>query len=247
MNDRERVQRFWAVYREASGYRIAKDAPRAAATYARALELNPQHEDALYYMGSMRLELGEFAGAADAWRRLIGVNPNSARTHSQMGALYMCLDQGAPFQLDTAELHLRRAHEINKEENGPLIRLAEVALLRGDRASAQRDLTAVLRNDTGNATAHFYTGYLALRNKDLTRAREELAKAAKAPLTPALPKGAASGEGDTKAGAKLGHESVHCDQLRNAARRAKELGDKVDPGERYRELESVLTAARRRG
>ncbi len=247
MTDRERVQKFWTVYREASGYRIAKDAPRAAATYARALELNPQHEDALYYMGSMRLELGEFAGAADAWRRLIGVNPNSARTHSQLGALYMCLDPGAPFQLDTAEAHLRRAHEINKEENGPLLRLAEVALLRGDRASAQRDLTAVLRNDTGNATAHFYTGYLALRNKDLPRAREELGKAANAPLTPALPKGAASGEGDTKAGAKLGHESVHCDQLRAAARRAKELGDKVDPGERYRELESVLTAARRRG
>ncbi|HEX7978678.1 MAG TPA: FG-GAP-like repeat-containing protein [Gemmatimonadaceae bacterium] len=247
MTDRERVQRFWTIYREASAYRIAKDASRAAATYARALELNPQHEDALYYMGSMRLELGEFAGAADAWRRLVGVNANSARTHSQLGALYMCLDQGAPFQLDTAEAHLRRAHEINKEENGPLLRLAEVALLRGDRASAQRDLTAVLRNDTGNATAHFYTGYLALRNKDLTRAREELGKASKAPLTPPLPQGAASGEGDTKAGAKLGHESVHCDQLRAAARRAKELGDKVDPGERYRELESVLTSARRRG
>jgi tetratricopeptide (TPR) repeat protein len=247
MTDRERVQKFWTVYREASAYRIAKDAPRAAATYARALELNPQHEDALYYMGSMRVELGEFAAAADAWRRLLGVNASSARTHSQLGALYMCLDQGAPFQLDTAELHLRRAHEINREENGPLLRLAEVALLRGDRASAQRDLTAVLRNDTGNATAHFYTGYLALRNKDLTRARAELGLAAKAPLAPPLPRGAASGEGDTKAGAKLGHESVHCDQLRSAARRAKELGDRVDPGERYRALESVLTAARRRG
>ena len=246
MTDRERVQQFWTIYREASAYRIAKDAPRAAATYARALELNPQHEDALYYMGSMRVELGEFAGAADAWRRLLAVNPNSARTHSQLGALYACLDQGAIFQLDSAELHLQRAHEINKEENGPLLHLAEVALLRGDRASAQRDLTAVLRNDTGNATAHFYMGYLALRNKDLPRAREELDRAAKAPLTPPRPPGAASGEGDTKPGAKLAHESVRCDQLRSAARHARELGSKVDPGERYRDLESALTAARRR-
>jgi len=247
MNDRERVQRFWAIYREASGYRIAKDAQRAAATYARALELNPRHEDALYYMGSMRVELGEFTDAADAWRRLLAVNPNSARTHSQLGVLYMCLDQGALFQLDSAELHLRRAHEINKEENGPLVRLAEVALMRGDRASAQRDLTAVLRNDQANATAHFYMGYLALRNKDLTKAREELGRAAKAPLTPPRPPGAASGEGDTKAGAKMSHESVRCDQLRAAAKRARELGDKVDPGERYRVLESALTSVRRRG
>jgi tetratricopeptide (TPR) repeat protein len=247
MTDRERVQRFWTIYREASAYRIAKDAPRAAATYARALELNPRHEDALYYMGSMRVELGEFSGAADAWRRLLAVNPNSARTHSQLGALYSCLDEGALFQLDSAELHLQRAHEINKEENGPLVRLAEVALMRGDRASAQRDLTAVLRNDTGNATAHFYMGYLALRNKDLARAREELGRAAKAPLTPPRPPGAASGEGDVKAGAKMNHESVRCDQLRAAATKARELGDKIDPVERYRALESALTVARRRG
>jgi Flp pilus assembly protein TadD len=198
-------------------------------------------------MGSMRVELGEFSGAADAWRRLLAVNPNSARTHSQLGALYSCLDEGALFQLDSAELHLQRAHEINKEENGPLVRLAEVALMRGDRASAQRDLTAVLRNDTGNATAHFYMGYLALRNKDLARAREELGRAAKAPLTPPRPPGAASGEGDVKAGAKMNHESVRCDQLRAAATKARELGDKIDPVERYRALESALTVARRRG
>ena len=245
--DRERVQQFWTIYREASAQRIAKDPQRAAATYARALELNPRHEDALYYVGSMRVELGEFAGAADAWRRLIAVNPASARTHSQLGALHACLDPGAPFQLDSAEWHLRRAHEINKEENGPLVRLAEVALMRGDRASAQRDLGAVLRNDTGNATAHFYMGYLALRDKDLTRAAEELRRAAVAPLTPPKPTGAASGEGDVKAGAKMRHESARCDQLRAAARRARELGPKVDPGERYRELETVLTKARRRG
>ena len=34
---------------------------------------------------------------------------------------------------------------------------------------------------------------------------------------------------------------------RAAARRARELGATVDPVERYRELEAVLTAARRRG
>ena len=245
--DRDRVRQFWTVYREATSQRIARQPTRAAETYARALELNPRHEDALYYAGSMRLELGDLDGAADAWRRLLGVNPSSARTHSQLGALYACLDRGAPFQLDSAELHLRRAHELNKEENGPLVRLAEVALLRGDRASARRDLTAVLRTDASNATAHFYMGYLALRDKDLPTSREELRRAAMAPARPPLPVGAASGEGDTKAGARpLREESARCDQLRAAARRARELGASADPGERYRDLETALTASRRR-
>jgi Flp pilus assembly protein TadD len=247
IEDRDRIRRFWTIYREASAQRIARQPKRAAATYALALELNPRHEDALYYAGSMRLEIGDYAGAAEAWRRLVGVNSASARTHSRLGELYACLDRGAPFQLDSAELHLRRAHELNKEENGPLVRLAEVALMRGDRESARRDLAAVLRTDASNVTAHFYAGYLALRDKDLPKAREELRRAAKASLGP-LPAGAASGEGDTKAGARpLSAESARCDQMRAAGRRARELGSAADPLERYRELETVLTAARQRG
>ena len=246
IEDRDRIRRFWTVYRAASAQRIAREPQRAAATYAAALELNPRHEDALYYAGSMRLETGDYAGAAEAWRRLVTVNPASARTHSRLGELHACLDRGAPFQLDSAELHLRRAHELNKEENGPLVRLAEVALMRGDRESARRDLAAVLKTDAGNVSAHFYTGYLALRDKDLPKAREELRRAAKSPLTP-LPTGAASGEGDTKAGARpMSAESARCDQMRAAARRARELGAAADPIESYRELEVALTAARRR-
>jgi Flp pilus assembly protein TadD len=247
MDERDRVRTFWTLYREASGRRVAGDARRAAEGYARALTFNPRHEDALYYAGSMRLELGDYAGARDAWRRLLEVNPASARTHSQLGALHACLDSGAPFQLDSAEWHLQRAHELNKEENGPLLHLAEVALLRGDRASAARHLASVLRTDVNNATAHYYAGYLALRDKDLARAREELRKAATAPASPPKPAGAASGEGDTKHGAApLRRASVRCAQLLDAASRARALGPAADPGERYRPLESLLTSARRR-
>jgi tetratricopeptide (TPR) repeat protein len=245
--DRERVQRFWALYREASAFRIAHDIQRAADGYARALELNPRHEDALYYAGSMRVELGDYAAAADAWRRLLAVNPNSARTHSQLGGLYACLDREAPFELDSAEWHLQRAHELNKEENGPLLHLAEVALLRGDRGSTRGYLGAVLKNDVSNASAHFYMGYLALRDKDLTRAREELRRASTSPAAAPKPKGAASGEGDTKLGVTpLRRDGNRCDQLRAAAQHARALGPGVDPVERYRDLESLLTAARRR-
>jgi tetratricopeptide (TPR) repeat protein len=245
--DRAQVQRFWSLYREASTFRIAHDIQRAADGYAQALALNPLHEDALYYAGSMRVELGDYAAAADAWRRLLAVNPNSARTHSQLGALYACLDREAPFRIDSAEWHLQRAHELNKEENGPLLHLAEAALMRGDRASARGFLGAVLENDVSNTSAHFYMGYLALRDKDLARAREELRRASTSPAAAPKPKSAASGEGDTKLGVTpLRRDGTRCGQLRAAAQRARALGPSVDPVERYRDLETLLSEARRR-
>jgi Flp pilus assembly protein TadD len=195
----------------------------------------------------MRVELGDYAAAEDAWRRLLAVNPNSARTHSQLGALYACLDREAPFRIDSAEWHLQRAHELNKEENGPLLHLAEAALMRGDRASARGFLDAVLENDVSNTSAHFYMGYLALRDKDLARAREELRRASTSPAAAPKPKSAASGEGDTKLGVTpLRRDGTRCGQLRAAAQRARALGPSVDPVERYRDLETLLSEARRR-
>ena len=240
--DRDRIREFWAVYREATAQRIAGQTSAALQTYARALELNPVHEDALYYAGSMRLELGDFDGAASHWRQLLSVNPSSARTHSQLGALFQCLDRGAPFQLDSAEWHLRRAHELNKEETGPLVRLGEVALMRGDASSARRHFTAVLATHPGNGPAHFYTGYL-IRKTDPAGAREELRRATSA--APAAVAGA-SNEGDTKRGAvPLRNDATRCNQLR-ALSKHPSASRVVDVGAAYGGLDALLAQARTR-
>ena len=244
--ERERIQQFWTLYRDATGQRIGRQTQRAAETYTRALELNPDHEDALYYVGSMRLELADYGGAARAWRRLLEVNPSSARTHSQLGALYQCLDREAPLQLDSAERHLRLAHELNKEENGPLLHLGEVALLRGDPVSARRYFAAVLVTDTGNATAHFYTGYLAFKANNSSLAREKLRRSAAAPVPPSRVTGALS-EGDTKLGnAPLRRDGERCNQLRALSERTRAPDVVRDAGSSYRELDGLLSAARRR-
>ena len=243
---RERIRRFWSIYREATAQRIARQPQLAAESYARALELDPDHEDALYYGGSMRLELGDFDGAARDWRHLLVVNPSSARTHSRLGALHQCLDPRAPFQLDSAEWHLRRAHELNQEENGPLLHLGEVALVRGDLASARRYFTAVLATHSTNSSAHFYTGYLAFRAHDSTRARDELRQAAATP-TPSAPVPGASSEGDTRHGsAPPPPGAERCNQLRALAEHPRPASSEQDVARRYRELEGVLASARRR-
>lgn len=242
--DRAQVRDFWKLYREATALRTAHMTQRASDAYARALALNPKHEDVLYYYGGMRLDLGDFAGAARAWRTLVTLNPASARAHSELGSLFLCLESGAPFQLDSAKWHFTRAHDINKEENGPLVRLGEVALLRGDLAEAKRRFDAVLVTHTGNSAARFYAGYVEWKNGNLAAAHEHftLAVAAARSAPPSAP---APGEGDTKRGTTaLVSESQHCGELRALSRQLRSADPKRDMVSRYRELSNMLSSRR---
>lgn len=246
VTDRVSVQAFWLLYREATDHRVARRKELAAASYEQALKINPNHEDVLYYLGGLRLELGDFQGAALAWRHMLSLNASNARAHSQLGALYLCLDERAPLQLDSAEYHLGRAHQLNKEENGPLLRLAELELLRGDHAAARRYLGLVLATHSDNASARFLSGYVAWKAGDLTRARSELAKSAAAGISRPAPAGV-SGEGDTKRGSTaLTSGGERCSRLRSLTERGSTSGVDADIADRYRELDSVLVLRRSR-
>ena len=60
--------------------REAKLPKEALASFAAALKLNPRHENALYNTGVVLLhDTGDKAGAAEAWGRLLEINP-SAKT-----------------------------------------------------------------------------------------------------------------------------------------------------------------------
>jgi tetratricopeptide (TPR) repeat protein len=245
-SSRAQVQDFWKLYREATVLRTSRMTQRASETYARALELNPKHEDVLYYYGSTRLDLGDFASAEKAWRTLISVNPSSSRAHAELGSLYLCLDRGAPFQLDSAERHFQRAHEINQEETGLLVRLGEVALLRGDAPAARRRFAAVLVTHAANSLARFYNGYIAWKNGDVALADREFRRAA-ATASDTLPAAPAPGEGDTKRGtAALVAQTQRCGALRAAAKGLHATNPPVDMTSRYRQLDAVLSAARTR-
>ena len=217
--DRDRVSAFWDLYRQATAERVAGRRAVAAQTYQRALALNPEHEDALYYYGSMRFDLGEFGEAARAWRKLVIVDPRSGRTHSQLGMLFFCGDAGAPFNLDSATAHLRAADQVNREQTGPRLHLAEIALIRGERAAAHRLFQDLLRTNAQSRQALFYSAYLAWLSGDSATARTDYAKSAAASeAAPAL--GAVSGEGDTRSGAALDQQRSRCDDLRAASSRA---------------------------
>jgi hypothetical protein len=156
----------------------------------------------------------------------------------------MCLDSGAPFQLDSAERHLRRAHEINKEETGPLLRLGEVALMRVDADAARRFFETVLATDAANGPAHFYAGYIASKSNNAAVAREEFRRAAP---TAGASVAAVPGEGDTKRGSTpLDSDEGRCGELRAPSRGIQPTDDEREMAKRYAALGRLLRSARER-
>ncbi len=248
-DDRQRVLDFWAALRSATAHRTAGRIAEAAADYERAVALDPRHEDALYYLGNMRFELGEFGRAEEAWRRLVAVNPVSARGHLQLGTVYLCADSGAPFNPATAAAEFRRAHDINREETGSLLRLGEAALYLNDAAEARRQFTAVVGSHRDSPVAHFYLGYLDWSAGRQARAREAFRVAVEGERATPPPAGA-TGEGDTRRGtAALLAERRRCTALADLSSGLRGIAPadlEREMTDRYRALDLILREGRRR-
>jgi len=159
--ERQRVVEFWKSFNEATKVRTGGSCAGAIPLYEEALALNPEHEECLYYLGQCRRELREPARARDLFERLVAVNPESARGHLALGALLASPDPAEPMDLVAAEQHLRTAHGINREETGPVIRLGEVALVRGRTDEAGELFEAVLLTNARSVEAALLAGYVA--------------------------------------------------------------------------------------
>lgn len=200
---REQVQRFWELYRRATAHRVAGRLEEAVGPYREALALNPAHEDALYYLGNTLFELGWPAEAEGAWRRLAEAAPHSARAHAQLGTLYSCPAYPPFMDLAGAAREFQQALAINQEETGPLVRLGQIALLRGAHEDAWRYLDAVTRSHERSVEAHFLKGYVAWQRGDRAEARRLFSAAVRATQARSEPAGV-PGEGDTRSGRPLG-------------------------------------------
>jgi tetratricopeptide (TPR) repeat protein len=246
--EREQILRFWELYREATDLRVAGRTREAALAYEGALELKNDHEDALYYLGNMYMDLGEHASAEQAWRRLVEVSRSSARAHSRLGDLYRCPELDEFFDLDAAEAEFRLALDINREDAGPLLQLGEVALLRGDITQALDYFEAVIGSHYSSVDAHFFRGYIAWKAGDTQRAHESFARAVSL-ARPAEPADGMSREGDTRAGSSPLVVSsstcrglrTHTDDLRSVEPSAAEA--QAEPG--YRRLDRYLDEVKR--
>ncbi|NIM50576.1 MAG: tetratricopeptide repeat protein [Gemmatimonadales bacterium] len=247
--EREAVRRFWDLYRSGTGHRIAGRTQQAVDDYVAALALNERHEDALYYLGNMYLTLGQFVDAERTWKRLVEVNPMSARAHSRLGDLHLCLEEGAPFDLSAAQADFERALQIYKEETGPVLRLGQIALLRGDLAGARAHFDAVVGSNFRSVEAYFLQGFIAWHEGDQGKASTLLARAAQY-ARPVESESGVAGEGDTKAGASpMVVQQARCRLFQPHVEDLGQLEESDIPAQldrRYRRVRGLLGQVRRK-
>ncbi len=196
--DRAVVRRFWSTLNEATQRRMRGDLEGAVIAYRDALGIDPDHEDALYYLGQCLRTLGRHAEALGALERLVTVNPNSSRGHIALGAIHATPDERALFDPRVAADHFRRAHDINAEETGPMLRLGEVLLVAGETREAGDWFEATLQSNPKSVEAACLAGYLAWRRGDRDGARSFHDRALAAGRTEA-PIAGVLGEGDRRA------------------------------------------------
>jgi hypothetical protein len=129
--EKERIAVFWEAYQQATKLRSQGKFVQAVVFYKQALQINPEHEETLYYLGNSFLELGAYPEAIKQYRRITQLNPYSARAFSQLGVIFSTLSPGALLDFEQAERALERSAEINREQSGPFLRLGILALNQG--------------------------------------------------------------------------------------------------------------------
>lgn len=196
------IQNFWTVYRQATKNRFAGLWQEAIDGYTVALEINSSHEDALYYLGNMHLELSEYHKAEESWIRLLQVNPQSSRAHYQLGKLYLNKDAIGFFNLDKATIEFQKTAEINRDFLAPVLHLGQISLIKGNYKESREKLQIILGSDYRNVEAFFLLGYMDFREGDMEKAVTNFSKASEFSVKLAPIKGV-KGEGDTKTGESL--------------------------------------------
>jgi len=171
------TQAFWKHYRAAGRNRLAGLLQEAADAYESALTLDPGHEDALYYLGSVRLTMGEFEKSLEALERLVEINPESTRAYTQLGVLHACPDPGAPLDLHRAAEALGQAWALNREQTGTPLWLGLIALLQDDPSTAHEHFDSVLGSNPNSVPATYLSGYVNWTQGKTDDAKEALAAA----------------------------------------------------------------------
>jgi len=191
--ERAQVRSFWTLHREANRLRLAGDFEQAVESFEAALELEPGHEDSLYYLGISLEEAGEYGKAETVYRRILDAHPDSNRAVSQLAALLSLTAPGSQPDFDEARALFERSLSINREHSGPYIRLGRLALAETDFAaalshfetaagfgSAEGDLmaglTLLLRGQSSPAEARFRKVIVAAQQERERAAGGEMAE-----------------------------------------------------------------------
>jgi tetratricopeptide (TPR) repeat protein len=153
-------QTFWTYYNRATEYRLQGKEDSSIIAYQEALKLNPDHEDALYYIGNMYMKVDKFDKAQEKWEKLIELNPQSERAYNQLGNLYFCVKHTDYFHPEKSMWYFKRAADLNNITLNPNLRLGEIALFQNRTNDAFGIFNKLSMMDQKNAEIFFIIGYL---------------------------------------------------------------------------------------
>jgi len=168
------AQSFWTYYNSATKYRLENEIDSSITAYHKALKLNPDHKDALYYIGNMYMKAGMFGKAQQTWEKLIALNAQSERAYNQLGNLYFCIEHKNYFKPEKAELYFTRANELNKEALNPKKCLGEIALFQNRKDDAYGIFNKLLMMEHENAEIYFLVGYINWKTHKYQNATKNL-------------------------------------------------------------------------
>lgn len=174
---REPVSAFWTYFNQATKYRLQGKADSSIIAYQKALKLNPQHEDALYYLGTMYEKADQLAGARETWVRLTELDPKSDRAFNQLGRLYFCINHPDYFHPEISRRYYQRAQDLNKEAFNANIRLGEIALFQNRIRDASLIFQNLSRMDRKDGEVYFILGYLKWKSPNQQDALRDIQKA----------------------------------------------------------------------
>jgi len=201
IEERQRIVQFWELHRKATRLRLDARSDEAIAAYEDALRLNDSHEDALYYLANLYLNAGRFSEADRTLTRLTSAHPESARGFLRRGELHLCFADPAPLDPKAAAASFQRALALNSEETGPMLRLAQAALLQGRLDTTQSWLEAIVGTHPSSIEANFLMGFLDWMEGDTSSARLRYRNTLD--LIEAHPNDPVVGEGDRKTGGAI--------------------------------------------
>ena len=102
---------------------------------------------------------GKFSDALQELEKAVGLDPDFAEAHQNLGAMYLMLDRPAE-----AEPHIRQAIQLNTLSSFAHADLSAVQLLAGDLEGAERSARRALQLSGGNDWARFVLGATLVLN-----------------------------------------------------------------------------------
>ncbi|MCX7717193.1 MAG: tetratricopeptide repeat protein [Candidatus Sumerlaeaceae bacterium] len=177
------------------------DIEKTIANLNRALKLNPENKDALFFLGSLYRDNGDTSGAVATLTQLVKLDPKYPRAHFSLASAY--LERGELEQAlkhfdeevkldplndealtDRADVHiqmanyekaeedLKRAMQIQRDKWRPYLLYAQMAFAKEEFDKAKQNLNQVLRIKPDSVEANILMGRVLVAEKDYAKARE---------------------------------------------------------------------------